>query len=302
MYSKNLIKGTPFLGSVKATYIAEPCTLSYPSTKSYSNDMASSSTTPQNPDMDKINALVRSPQFFWWLGHGTVLFSALGYFATLFWFPSLYKLAYLGAITSYAIVLYMTHKSFSFTMQYAARLVSDENFSYGFLAFYWLLLDPIAVTLIPFTLFTVIHYVSYFRNQLLPALYPQVPKELKTRASPPSKQAQVALMLDDLTRRYAAPAIRMATMSEVTLVPVVLILLALTFRISFVSLFFYGQFLRQRALQSAQTRNAFSEVAATLDVYVLQPKVPGAVQNLYTTIKGYMASSIQLTPSPQRAN
>ncbi|KAJ9051277.1 Transmembrane nucleoporin, variant 2 [Entomophthora muscae] len=122
-------------------------------------------------------------------------------------------------------------------MQYAARLVSDENFSYGFLAFYWLLLDPIAVTLIPFTLFTVIHYVSYFRNQLLPALYPQVPKELKTRASPPSKQAQVALMLDDLTRRYAAPAIRMATMSEVTLVPVVLILLALTFRISFVSLF-----------------------------------------------------------------
>lgn len=251
--------------------------------------------------MDQINSIVRSSQFFWWLGHGTVLFSSLIYSLTLFQFNFLYRVAYFGALVSYLIVLGVKHKPLNFSMQYAARLVSDEGFSYALLAFYWLLLEPLAVTLVPFALFSVCHYVSYFRQQILPALYPGLGKELKARTGTPSTPAKVAIMLDDLQTKYAVPVINTAAMSEVYLVPVTLILKTFTFRISFLSLFFYAQFLRQRALQSSQTRAAFATLGAKLDSYLLQPYVPAVVQRSYIAIKGYMVSSIRPSAAPQRA-
>ncbi|KAI0243524.1 hypothetical protein L0F63_005617, partial [Massospora cicadina] len=99
-------------------------------------------------------------------------------------------------------------------MQYAARLVSDEDFSYAFLAFYWFLLDPLAVTLVPFALFSLCHYISYFRQHILPALYPGLSKELKNKTGTPSTQAKVAIMLDNIQTKYSVPIINMATMSE----------------------------------------------------------------------------------------
>lgn len=250
---------------------------------------------------EQFKALARVPQFYWWVGHGvTLLFSALS-LITFCHITILYKLAFIGVLMSYGIVIRSSHQSFDFSMECAARVFSDENFSYAFLAIYWLINKPVFVALLPFSAYSFFHFTGYLQSTIMPIAFPNIKKELESKTQTPSLPTRVSFTLKKLSDQYSAKAIQTASLMEVSLVPLYLILCIITFSLSIFSLFFYGQFLRQRASQSAQTRDSFSKLAAVLDKYILQSSVPASVQNAYRYIKNYMSSMIiQIPTGPNR--
>jgi len=250
-----------------------------------------------NSVQDQLKALARTPQFYWWIGHLlTLLFTVL----TLVTFNSVqlfYKLAFIGALMSYGIVIRSSHQEFNFSMECAARVFSDENFSYTFLAIYWLINEPVLVAMFPFALYSVFHFIGYFRSTILLTLYPNVKQELESKTQTPSLPTRLHFTLGKFAEKYSVKTIQLASFLEVSLVPIYLLLRVTTRFRSIFSLFFYGQFLRQRASQSAQTRASFNQLAAILDRYILQSAVPTQVQNIYIRIKAFMSSLIIQIPS-----
>lgn len=83
-------------------------------------------------------------QFYWWLGHVCVVCNGLIYFSSVLSLNanvSYYKRAFLGALLSYAVVIYnsigVTHTRISMD------LLCDENVHYLVIAFYWYSYQPI---------------------------------------------------------------------------------------------------------------------------------------------------------------
>jgi len=196
-----------------------------------------------NSVQDQLKALARTPQFYWWIGHLlTLLFTVL----TLVTFNSVqlfYKLAFIGALMSYGIVIRSSHQEFNFSMECAARVFSDENFSYTFLAIYWLINEPVLVAMFPFALYSVFHFIGYFRSTILLTLYPNVKQELESKTQTPSLPTRLHFTLGKFAEKYSVKTIQLASFLEVSLVPIYLLLRVTTrFRSIFSLFFFMGNF------------------------------------------------------------
>ncbi|KAI9255650.1 hypothetical protein BDA99DRAFT_147317 [Phascolomyces articulosus] len=191
---------------------------------------------------------VKSLHFAWFGGHVlTLLGGTLFILSQLFLHPStkLYYLTYLGAIISYAIVIYQSYGIPSPNSNYMHQLLLDENAHYLFLASFWLLFSSqqVSVAVIPFATYSAFHVISYARSHLL-------------GGTEQNKDLQVKMK--SWTDMYGG-AMRFVAIIEVVAITGRLVLsLIYPFRVT--PLLVYCFFLRFRYLSSSYTRQAFRDV------------------------------------------
>ncbi|SAM03605.1 hypothetical protein [Absidia glauca] len=264
--------------------------------------------SPNQSLVERVSLLAQSLQFPWFVGHVLTLLGSFFYILSFFSNAKAYKIAYLGALVSYGVVIYKTHGFPKFNAAYAQRLVTDENVQYFFLAAYNFFSDPVEVTLIPFgkcwiglaketeertlyrvhnnaisltdflfycvVTFSVFHTLGYVRTNIIPTVFPSPPPPRQSSGSsstsaPVTWQAKTQQTIKTWTDKNYSIAMKFVAKTEVTIIMPRLILGLLRLRIVPVVLF--AQFLRFRYHLSTYTRQAFTDLRVTMDRALLPP-------------------------------
>ncbi|KAJ2766694.1 Transmembrane nucleoporin, partial [Coemansia nantahalensis] len=176
-----------------------------------------------------------------------------------------YTKAYLGAVMSYAIVIYKTYGPPQANLAFVHRLIVDENVEYLLLAGMWLVAKPMVVTLVPFIVFSLFHVVSYTRSSLIPVFFPGVAAEVQRARQGRgdvrlSMAGRVSKLMGDWSSKYHIPAMREVAVWEVAVICTWTVLGAATLQTSLLLPPMYFQFLRLRYALNSATRAAFYRV------------------------------------------
>ncbi|KAI8083362.1 uncharacterized protein B0P05DRAFT_467831 [Gilbertella persicaria] len=235
-------------------------------------------------------ALVKTLQFAWFFGHVLTLYGTLTYTLSVLLFrsnSSFYKIAYLGALVSYGVVIYKSHGRPQPNAEYARKLVMDENAQYLLLALFWFFSNPITVSLIPFFTFSAFHALGYIRTNIIPNLFPRPTTASNSGDASVSWQAKTQQQIKSLTDKYYGAAMRFVAQSEVTVIAVRLLIGLL--RLNFMPIILFAQFLRFRYHLSTYTRQTFTELRVKFDGLLLppsvDPRIPPVVTKAYITIR-----------------
>ncbi|ORZ15097.1 hypothetical protein BCR42DRAFT_416401 [Absidia repens] len=244
---------------------------------------------------ERILQLVQSLQFSWFVGHVLTLLGTLFYILSYIAMRAAvkpYKIAYLGALVSYGVVIYKTHGFPKFNTAYGQRLVMDENVQYFLLALYNFFSDPIEVTLIPFVTFSIFHALGYTRTNIIPTVFPSPQQPTSSSTPAPTWQSNTQQTIKSWTEKNYSSAMRFVATAEVTII-MPRLLLGL-FRLRIVPVVLFAQFLRFRFHFSTYTRQAFTQLRANLDHSLLpptaNPRVPAFVSRFYATAKEMVIS------------
>lgn len=81
------------------------------------------------------------------------------------------------------------------------------------LAIMWFVSRPIAVSLIPYTIFSLFHFLTYFRSNILPTLNPNALK-----SDEKSLEASVCRHIQHLVKIYYESAMKLVSKVEVILI------------------------------------------------------------------------------------
>lgn len=191
-----------------------------------------------------------------------------------------YKVAYLGAIVSYGVVIYKSFGVPRTDRAYVQRALMDENVQYLAIAIYWCYIKPISITLIPYVTFSLFHLLTFTRTTILPAFIPA------SRA--PDGTTQVAggnasKLIQTWVKDNYDRAMRFVSYAEVAIFARVFIG-ALLLRNSLIAPLLYAHFLRLRFYMSSFTRAAFQHVRSELDGLTQNPSCPPVVRKGYLTL------------------
>ncbi|TFK76856.1 hypothetical protein BDN72DRAFT_830023 [Pluteus cervinus] len=204
--------------------------------------------------------MATTQHYLWASGHFLLLVSSFRYFLAVVTLKAVsswwYKASFLGALMSYAIVCYKSLGSPQPNIAYVKRALMDENVQYFLLAIFWWTSKPITVALIPYTIFSLFHALTFVRTSLMPQFLPPGPP---TAAGGPPQPHPIAKRLQVWVKANYDGAMNVVAYAEVVIFLRV-ILGAVTFRNSFAMPIIFAHFLRQRYYQSAFTRHAFSVV------------------------------------------
>ncbi|CAO3654170.1 unnamed protein product [Mucor fragilis] len=141
---------------------------------------------------------LKSLHFGWFVGHALVVLNTLIFAVSNLVFHPLgffYRLAYLGVIASYGIVLWNSYKPLTNNESYFKRMLLDENFQYLIVAVFFLFSRRVAVTLIPFFIYSVFHVLDFVDADLIPQLAPHQTKIQSSIQSIVSKYYDTAMVL-----------------------------------------------------------------------------------------------------------
>lgn len=252
------------------------------------------STEPEKHTPEKLD--VKSLHFGWFVGHFSVVAcSTLFFLSQLIFYPLVffYRLAYLSVIASYGIVLYNSYRPFTSSEPYFKRMLLDENTQYMIIAVYFLFSRRIAVTLLPFFIYSVFHVLEFTYKQVIPSFAPQ--------------QKDIQSKLKSLVDKYHDLAMVYTAKIEVCGVMTRLVLGLFVFRSSLLSVLLYTHFLRMRYYMSSDMRQFLNETGTKIDQLLTpptaHPKIPPAVIKAYATAKEkYYAKAVPATTAtaPQK--
>ncbi|KAK4515144.1 uncharacterized protein ATC70_002754 [Mucor velutinosus] len=248
------------------------------------------STTNASTSNEEKQALnFKSLHFGWFVGHALVVLSALAFAISNLVFHPLgffYRLAYLGVIASYGIVLWNSYKPLTNKESYFKLMLLDENFQYLIIAVFFLFSRRVAVTLIPFFIYSVFHVLDFVDADLIPQLAPH--------------QTKIQSHIQNIVSKYYDTAMILVAKIEVCGVMTRLVLGLFVFRSSILSILVYTQFLRMRYYMSEHTREFLTELGTKVDKALTpptaHPKIPPAVVNAYATAKEKLR--VGSTPAP----
>ncbi|TKA53402.1 hypothetical protein B0A53_04388 [Rhodotorula sp. CCFEE 5036] len=251
------------------------------------------------------------PHYAWAGGHFAVLLgtalSLLGRGAKA------YRIAYLGALVSWGIVVYKSLGTPQVNRAYLQRALLDENVQYLLLALYWFLqasLKPIYVTLIPFATFSLFHALTFVRTSVLPK--PPAGTGAKSTSGSGSGSgstqaqqqamsagAQASKMIQTWVKANYEKAMQFVAFVEVVVVFGRVLFGALLFQNSLLAPLFFAHFLRLRYYLSPPTRKAFAWVSNRVDEYTVRnskcpPVVTKAVKVVRELIIRYSESIISV--------
>ncbi|KAG0278113.1 hypothetical protein BGZ95_004708 [Linnemannia exigua] len=235
----------------------------------------------------RLQALVKGPQFVWWLGHLTMLLCTAFYIPYWATFNSKagahwYSRAFLGAVVSYGVVVYKSFPQIKFEAQFLQSMLVEENVQYFLMAIFWWRSTPMIAPLIPYAVFAFFNAINYTRTTILPAFFPAGSTDPKA-----SHAAGLSRKIQTWSEKNHGPAMALVAYVEVIGVMGSLILGAITFQSSFLSPIVYANFLRFRYFFSIHTRNAFAVIRARLDAKVVgNPSVHPQVLKAYEIARG----------------
>ncbi|OAC98332.1 hypothetical protein MUCCIDRAFT_150103, partial [Mucor lusitanicus CBS 277.49] len=234
--------------------------------------------------------IVQSLQFGWFVGHALVVLNTLIFAISNLVFHPLgffYRLAYLGVIASYGIVLWNAYKPLTNKEPYFKLMLLDENCQYLIIGVFFLFSRRIAVTLIPFFIYSVFHVLDFVDTHLIPQLAPH--------------QTKIQSHIQDIVNKHYDTAMMLVAKIEVCGVMTRLVLGLFVFRSSILSILVYGQFLRMRYFMSENTRKFLKELGTKIDKALTpptaHPKIPPAVINAYATAKEKLTMGSKPAPA-----
>ncbi|KAJ2959829.1 hypothetical protein NQZ79_g4740 [Umbelopsis isabellina] len=241
---------------------------------------------PQEPSPTVEKAL----QSVWFAGHATTVVATVMYLISMALFRTnrlFYVIAYLGVITSYSVIVYRTFGLPKSHQPYFTRLLIDENATYLFLAIYWIISKPLAITLVPYTIYAVFHMADFAQVNLL------------------HKNPDAQHKIKQNNEKHYDRAMLLAAEVEIFGVMGRLIIGLFMFQTSLFAVFLFAHFLRLRYHMNENSRKVFSGVASKLDNLLLpqkgqKKKVPPAVQKAYNKVKVLM-SRYGSTPIERKA-
>jgi len=237
--------------------------------------------------------LAQTLQFAWFVGHVSLLLCTLRYGLSYLtfnyysrWAIFSYRTAFVAAAVTYGIVVY---KGYRARMRQgkntgALALLADENVQYLLMAFVWLFFRQIPLAVLPFTVYSVFHVLTYTRANLLPTITPP-----PAPASPGGKPKASALSdtIGNFVKNYYDQSMTLVAALEI----------ALWFRImgsaiifqkgSWILFAIYTAFFRARYAQSSFVQNAVTTAVARIDASVKNASTPPAVAQVWETIKGF---------------
>ncbi|KAI8060175.1 hypothetical protein BC940DRAFT_312588 [Gongronella butleri] len=248
---------------------------------------------------DKVKALLQHLQFYWWGGHVYFAVNSVLYLLSLVRFhsiPAYYYHAYVGALVSYGIVGYNSTK-FS-DSKWWNSLVRNENVQYLVLAFYWYSYTPIAVTLIPYLVFSLFHILGYIQSVLLPTFFS---KETNPKVH------EYGEILKTHTEKYHELAMQIASYTDVMLIFPRLLLGVLLLQTSLLAFIVFFLFVRLRYYVSPYTQLAIRQSINMLDQWLLptgQNSPPPSqwhayVFNGYAWLRGILEHAFTFPSIPQ---
>ncbi|OBZ79662.1 Tetra-spanning protein 1 [Grifola frondosa] len=245
--------------------------------------------------------MATTQHYLWAAGHFVLLISSLRYFLAWMLFRSVsswwYKVSFMGALVSYAIVCQKSLGTPQPNPAWVKRAIVDENMQYFLLAFFWWYSRPIAIALLPYTIFSLFHALTFTRTTLMPQLLPQGPPA--TAGGPPTPHP-LAKKLQVWVKTNYDTAMKAVAFTELLIMARVLVG-ALTWQVSLISPFVYAQFLRQRYYQSNFTRSAVANVNERVLAYVNREGVPPAFGQVWAGFSQVLSRWVGNVLVPQGA-
>ncbi|KAG8997714.1 hypothetical protein FRB93_013954 [Tulasnella sp. JGI-2019a] len=257
------------------------------------------------------------PHYAWAGGHFLLLAASLRYLLAWITFKSVayvfwYKLAFIGALASYAIVVYKSLGMPQPNMAYLRKAMADENFQYFILALYWFSSKPMALALIPYATFSLFHVLTFTRTNLIPRVLPTTPV---AGQSDRTAQHPIAKTLHAWVKANYDPAMRSVAWTELVIFARVILgamigiipyINRLPIRNSLLSPLLFAHFLRLRYFHSAFTRQVIqaSDVIITNHVNApgTNPTLKKAVDTGRAMVVRWCTSAIQpQAPGPAPA-
>jgi hypothetical protein len=218
--------------------------------------------------------MATSQHYIWASGHFLLLLSSLRYFLGWVTFKAVsgwwYKASFTGALISYAIVCQKSLGVPQANGAFIQRALLDENVQYFLLAFFWWTSKPIAITLLPYLIFSLFHALTFTRTTLMPQFLPPSPP---ATAGGPVQPHPIAKRLQVWVKSNYDSAMRIVAYTELVIFVRVL-LGAITFQNSLLTPIIYAMFLRQRYYQSAFTREALAATNVRIDNFVRKTNHP----------------------------
>ncbi|KAI9824454.1 MAG: hypothetical protein M1832_001989 [Thelocarpon impressellum] len=262
------------------------------------------------PLTQRFLALAQTLQFGWFVGHLTLLFSAIryglswitfNYYST--WAQISYRTAFVAAAATYGIVVFKAYRA---RMRAGARqqggilsLLADENVQYLAMALIWLFSRQIPLAILPFSIYSVFHVATYTRTNLIPTIQPPQQVAPAAGASPSAKPqvkpSAIADTIGKFVKEYYDTSMGLVALLEVALWFRILVS-AITFaKGSWILLVVYTVFLRARYAQSSFVQNSVRQLTARIDTYVANQSTPPAVRQGWGTAKGIIRQAADAT-------
>lgn len=168
------------------------------------------------------------------------------------------------------------------------------------MALVWLYSRQMPLALLPFSVYSVFHVLTYTRTNLIPIF--SAPKSGAAPASPASPQSPrpgstspLANSIGRFVKEYYDTSMTLVAILEIGLWFRVL-LSALTFsKGSWVLLLIYTAFLRARYAQSQFVQGAFAQVGARADAAISNQSTPPAVRQVWENVKGGLRTAHDAT-------
>ncbi|KAI9831788.1 MAG: hypothetical protein M1819_004685 [Sarea resinae] len=251
------------------------------------------------PLTQRLTHLAQTLQFYWFLGHLTLLFCAfrygLSYFTLNYYSKTAiltYRTAFLAAPATYGIVVYKAHRARARAGTKppggALGLLADENVQYLIMALVWLYSRQVPLALLPFMVYSIFHVATYTRSTLIPTVYP-----------PQQGVAGSGSALGDTIGKF----IKEHYDTSMTIVAYLeiglwcrLLLGAFTFAKGTWVLFgIYTLFFRARYSQSTFVQGAINGLVARVDATLANQSTPPAARQAWDTVKGFARQATDAT-------
>jgi len=263
---------------------------------------------------ERLITLVKHPQFTWWCGHLIMLFCTFFYCYNWITFnseqaASYYYIAYLGSMLSYGVVVYKVSGKPSLSYEYLRKINRDENIFYLILALNWYFNTPVAVTLFPYATFSLFHFVTYLRLNILTTFFPPPPTPPQSSPSQPRALSitpahqwaiDLSKWISFWVQNNHEPAMKYVSFVEVVVIPLTLLWNVITLQSKFFTLFVYVMFLRVKIQMSKYTKQTFNDVGGYLDNKLLPPtaskKIPPYVTSTYKKLRALIIEAGQYNP------
>lgn len=256
------------------------------------------------PLPDKLAALSKSPQFYWYLGHalGAILFLILqivSFFGTR-WTNIFYRLVLICELISYGIVAYQLNL-FKKTASKKMQWLQDENGQYLFFAVSLFVssfkLGAWTKALYSFAIYSFFHAIAYFQSNILESF-----------PIPIAKKAAWSDRITYISSNYNQQALYFAAMNEVfLLVDFLWIFPRLLTKLFFDPIFIVFElllfvsliiFLKLRYTYSTYTITIISQLDQRITGFLSIPGIPQSLLQFYIIhIKGAISSLTSRVPT-----
>jgi len=236
------------------------------------------------------------PHYAWAGGHFILLVASLRYLLSWIAFKSVayvfwYKLAFSGALASYAIVVYKSLGTPQPNVGYLRKALADENFQYFVLALFWFFSRPTALVLVPYATFSLFHVLTFARTNVLPKF---LTASSSSGQADRSTQSPIAKSLHAWVKANYDPAMRCVAWTELlvmvrvtvgAVIGVLPYISRLPIKTSLFAPLVFAHFLRLRYYHSAFTRQVVQASDVSISRYLSAPNADPKMKRMFESVR-----------------